>query len=444
MITVGFSLLLLFKVGASVCRFQVISPLHKRIAMSSTHQSRPANPKPPLQCLKNTTDTKGMQTMLERYTNHMPKRSKVSHMSKSPKTLVVIGSTGFLGPHIIASLLSEHKDSDIFCLNRSSDARQRTELALQQLGSDYSRQSPRLHFWPTDMTQPNFGLSILQAGLLASQVDELIFNAWDPHWGKKLAYFDPFLGGIRNAIDFCASASRRPRITFISSICAVGDWPLVHPREPAIPEAVVWDNRSAMSHGYGESKCVAEQMLAKAHEVSGIPVNIVRAGQIGGPSIPSMGAWTRQGWLYSIMMASKRLGTFPTHVVSLNWIPVDVLAKGIASCTMRRPNSSDVEVFNALHPDPASWSLLCRTLRSSFGLQAEEESLPKWLARLNPNHMKIYGFLSTFGNGREYNMKFRNQKALEVLPSVPSITEEFLARWLANWKLTLGDSTAKL
>ncbi|KAH5983372.1 hypothetical protein HBI07_250130 [Parastagonospora nodorum] len=361
------------------------------------------NVKLPLQCVKNTTDTKGMQRMLERYTKDMPRASKVSRMSKSPKTLVVIGSTGFLGPHIIASLLSAHNQSDIFCLNRSSDARQRTELALQQLGSDYSKQSPRLHFWATDMTQPNFGLTSLQADLLASQVDELVFNAWDPHWGKKLVDFDRFLGGIRNAINFCASASKRPRITFISSICAVGDWPLIHPRDPVIPEAVVQDNRSAMPNGYGESKCVAEQILAKANQVSGIPVNIVRAGQIGGPSLPSMGAWARQGWLFS-----------------------------------------DVEVFNALHPNAASWTLLWRTLRSRFGLQADEESMPAWLARLDPKRMKVHGFLSAFGNGREYNMKFRNQNALEVLPSVPVITEELLSRWLANWKLILGNSNAKL
>jgi hypothetical protein len=88
----------------------------------------------------------------------------------------------------------------IFCLNRSSDARQRTELALQQLGSDFSAQSPRLHFWVTDMTQPEFGLTSIQAGILAFQVNELVFNAWDPHWNKKLAYFDPFLGGICNAM----------------------------------------------------------------------------------------------------------------------------------------------------------------------------------------------------------------------------------------------------
>jgi hypothetical protein len=52
--------------------------------------------------------------------------------------------------------------------------------------------------------------------------------------------------------------------------------------------------------------------------------------------------------------------------------------------------------------------------------------------------------MSAYGNGREYNIEFRNQKALEVLPLVPMITEELLARWLANWKLILGDSNSKL
>lgn len=382
--------------------------------------------------------------MFERYASHLPQSKNVAPASNGSKTLAVIGSTGFLGPHIIASLLSAHKQSDIFCLNRSLDGQQRTESALREIMGDFSTQSPRLHFWVTNMTQPNFGLGAIEAGLLASQVDELIFNAWDPHWSKELAYFDPFIGGIRNAIDFCVSAYRRPRITFVSSICAVGDWPMVHPMDPAIPEAVVWHNRSAMPHGYGESKCVAEQVLAKAHEVSGVPVSIVRAGQIGGLSRPGMGAWPRQGWLYSVITASNKLRVFPTHVQPLDWIPVDILADGIANTTMRQPSSSDVEVFNALHPDAASWGLLYKTLRSRFRLQAEEESLPKWLDRFDPTRMKLHSFLSALGSGREYNMTFKNQKALEVLPPVPTITKDLLGRWLADWKLTLGDLSAKL
>ncbi|KAJ6191700.1 hypothetical protein J3E72DRAFT_205469, partial [Bipolaris maydis] len=140
--------------------------------------------------------------------------------------------------------------------------------------------------------------------------------------------------GLRRVVDLLASAGGFTRITFISSICAVGDWPLRHPDRPIIPEEVVWDCDSAMPTGYGQSKCVAEQLLAKAHEIANVRVNILRAGQIGGPVSSKDCAWPRQGWLYSIIHLSKDW-RFPKHVQPLIG-SVDVLAHGIANC-LKRP-----------------------------------------------------------------------------------------------------------
>jgi thioester reductase-like protein len=399
---------------------------------------------PPKNRIKENTDVEGMQMMFERYTEHLPQSRETTLASNSAKVVAVIGTTGLLGPHIVASLLSTHKHCSVLCLNRGSDGQQRTELALQSHMVDFSAQSSRLHFFVADMTQPNFGLPSSQADSIASQIDELIFNAWDLHWRKELTYFEPFLKGIRNAIDFCASASRRPRIIFVSTICAVGDWPLLHCEDPAIPEAVVWDNWSAMPHGYGESKCVAEQVLAKAHEVSGVPVSVIRAGQIGGLSRADRGSWPRQGWLYSVIRFSHKGNMFPTHVLPLDWIPVDSFANSIANVSMRPSDSTKVEVFNALHPNPAPWDLLYRTLRSDFKFQAKEISLPDWLKQFDPKHMKLHSLLTALGSGREVDMTFENQNALTVLPSVPDITKELLSGWLGSWDLRLGDLSAKL
>lgn len=65
---------------------------------------------------------------------------------------------------------------------------------------------------------------------------------------------------LDRSLQLYASATRI-RITFVSSICAVGNWPRERPTQPVIPEEIVRDSRSAMEHGYGESKCVAEQIL---------------------------------------------------------------------------------------------------------------------------------------------------------------------------------------
>lgn len=61
------------------------------------------------------------------------------------------------------------------------------------------------------------------------KVDDTIFNAWSANWGTPLEISGPVLDAVRNVIQICAASPRRPRIIFISSTCAIGHWPLMHP-----------------------------------------------------------------------------------------------------------------------------------------------------------------------------------------------------------------------
>ncbi|KAF9730113.1 hypothetical protein PMIN04_012681 [Paraphaeosphaeria minitans] len=331
-------------------------------------------------------DVEGMQRLLARYADFLPPSNKETPHSCGRKTIAIIGSTGFLGPYIVASLLRVHPESKVFCLNRSLDGGQRTVSALEHAASgDIATGLARLRFLVADVTKPDFGLDSSQAGRTQR---------------RKLLRFGP----------------KRPRITFVSSICAVGDWPLVHPARPRVPEEAAWDNRSAMPHGYGESKCVAEQLLAKAHEASGLRVNI----------------------------ASKRLGYFPMHIQALDWIPVDAFGEGIANSTKRPPRSETVEVFNMVHPEPAPWNALYETLERRFEFLVKATSLSDWLDKVDGGKLKLHGFLRALGNGREYNMSFRNERAVEALPRVVPISEDLLAEWLEGWELGLSDLKAKI
>jgi hypothetical protein len=84
-------------------------------------------------------------------------------------------------------------------------------------------------------------------------------------------------------------------------------------------------------------------MLTKANKSAGLPVNIVRARQIGGPTTPARGVCPRQGFAFGMTKASQKVGMFPTHV----------------------------------QPESAPWALLYRTSQSTFSLQATETSLPE-------------------------------------------------------------------
>ncbi|KAI0616411.1 NAD(P)-binding protein, partial [Pyrenophora tritici-repentis] len=373
-----------------------------------------------------------------------PTRADVS--SAGQKTIAVIGTSGFLGPYIIASLLRTHAGSKILCINRRPDGEQRTIAALKGISGHFSSTFSRLRFLVAEIAKPNVGMGPVRDEMLASGVDEIIFNAWNPNWSLPLQSFQPLLEALSSAIAFCTWSSRRPRITFISSICAVGEWPRQHPEQPLIPERVAWDSASAMPHGYGHSKCIAEQLLSRAHAVTGLSVAIVRAGQIAGPARSSTecSIWPAQGWLFSIIKASARTGYWPAHVQPLDWIPVDALAEGIARVTCGELRAKDVQVFNMVHPRPAPWRLLFVTLQNRFGLRAEEVSLPKWLDTLEPGTLKLDDFLRAARSGREYDMTMENENALRFLPEVMPITESQLVLWMKGWDLKLGHNRARM
>jgi thioester reductase-like protein len=371
----------------------------------------------------------------------------IERPSTKPTAIAIVGSTGFLGPFVVAALLRKHRDSKILCLNRSDNGKQRTISALQQIDNSSLGYAERLHFYTVDITEANLGLDDSLRVTFASEVDEVIFNAWNPNWGIPLESFGPLLRAVRSAIDICHASPRRPRLLFMSSTCAIADWSQMHPDQPLMPEEPAWDNASATDKGYGLSKCQAEQLLAQAHARFGLCVSIVRAGQIGGPSSSHMGsqAWPIQGSLYVIIRTSQRLGCWPKHVNALDWIPVDALAAGIANATATARDDSDVRVFNMLHPDPAPWALFYQTLKDNFGLTAKEVSLAAWLDALNPQTFKMHAFFRKANGGRERaSITFENSNALRVLPCIERITEGQLEGWLKGWKLRLEDVEAKL
>lgn len=193
-----------------------------------------------------------------------------------PRAYLVLGSTGFLGPNIVFALLNACPNIKICCLNRSADGEQRTVSALLAMGADCDALSSRLEFVVADMSKASLGLGQL-AAQLASELEQVIFNAWNPNWALPYQRFGPLLEALQRAIHFCAHEAKGSRIVFISSVCAIGNWPRIHPRLPLIPESVSHDSRYAMAHGYGESKAAAERMLAQANSKDGLPVVIMRA-----------------------------------------------------------------------------------------------------------------------------------------------------------------------
>lgn len=254
---------------------------------------------------------KAVQNLVNTYTLNLP--TYVRSLPKYPAkhTVVVTGSTGYIGSFILNRLLQDHDHVEhVFCLNRSHSAYETTKQSFQQKGLDFplTAQS-RVTFLQSQFGEEEFGLEATQYSKLQSCVDLVIHNAWKVDFNHPLeSYEETHIQGTRRLIDFAAETVYKAHIIFISSLSAVGRWDKQH--GSSCPEILVDNIEVVLKTGYGLSKHTAERILANAAEQSGLPLTIIRVGQIGGPS-HGPGFWNKKDWVPTIVITSRTMSKVP-------------------------------------------------------------------------------------------------------------------------------------
>ena len=132
--------------------------------------------------------------------------------------------------------------------------------------------------------------------------------------------------GTRNVINLAIGSSvpRGPRMVFVSSIsvlfstiplyCFLCSKPTNNPQTDHAPlkparETLTYGPDLAVGLGYGESKWIAEQLLAHAGSATGLCTTVARVGQLSGDT--RVGGWGTKEWLPALARASKILGYAP-------------------------------------------------------------------------------------------------------------------------------------
>ena len=173
-----------------------------------------------------------MQQLVTKYSADLP-RMPSDMDSFSPNaielTVVLTGSTGSLGCHLLDSLVDITKIRRIICLNRSAEdsSRQqqvsasrglRTDWATP-LGSERVMTIPVVEFWKTDLSRADLGLGEAQLSDLTSAATHFIHNAWHVNYNECLESFEQVhIAGLRHLIDLVAMCRPRPvAFLFISS-----------------------------------------------------------------------------------------------------------------------------------------------------------------------------------------------------------------------------------
>lgn len=378
-----------------------------------------------------------LQAMVEKLTSSLP--SQLLSLGDNPKShlnVLLTGSTGSLGSEMLDRFVKDPRISKIFCLNRSSDAQQRQEKALSERFTATEQELKKIAYFAVDLGVPQLGLAVQDFDMLVENVNIIVHNAWKVDFNQPLSSFESQIQGVRNLIDLSTRSRRKPRIIFVSSVASVMNW-VMTVGEGFASETVPSDECStALETGYAESKYIAERVLHEANQRSGVPVSILRIGQVGVSTVQGDVAVPRQEWLVTLTKTSMTMGAVPTNVSLVDWIPINELGGAILDIIHSEDSSVEAKVFNLVNPNPLPWDALIKTLVEHFGMKAKPTPLTQWVEKLRRSTTstpaaRLLGFFEAIGEGVEVRYRTANSaKASKTFRQMPPVSVKWVVEWL--------------
>jgi thioester reductase-like protein len=270
--------------------------------------------------------------------------------------VLLTGSTGFVGAHLLYDMLTS-TTAEIWCLVRADSAddalsRVTGNLAEYRLWEDDF--AGRVHVWPGDLGQPQFGLDAGTYELLGRGVDAVVHNGALVNLVRGYsAHRAANVTGTVEILRFATAFGAKP-VHYISTLSTVVD----RSAEPA-PEAPV--PLRPPSGGYGQSKWVAERLLGQAAE-RGVAVTVYRLGEMMPHS--RTGVPSRRGLPDLLAKACLRLGLCFSSPITMNYTPVDYASRLVVTAIAR----GETGYFHVRHPEPVRFDDLLTALQAEFGL----------------------------------------------------------------------------
>ncbi|GME52518.1 putative nrps-like enzyme [Neofusicoccum parvum] len=396
-----------------------------------------------------------MAEMVEKYTSDLPQTASPLPALPEKQTVILTGSTGSLGNYILEDLIASPDVAKVYCLNRSDSApaRQAQSFAEREVPADFSK----VTFLRTDFSQARFGLSQEVYDELARTATIFIHNAWAVDFNHSLQSYEPtHIAGTRRVVDFSFASAHRAQITFISSIASVANWPSAVGHAGPVPEQFLASDSAPLPQGYGESKHVAGRILEHAATHSGVPVSIVRCGQLAGPRQPH-GCWNRHEWLPSIVHSSKNMGVVPANLGNqdaVDWVPMDAAARTVVECTFARLSTREVtplDVFHVINPRVVSWRSLVPVIQAFYrkeGRELKAVEFKEWMRELRAvpltkeeveakpgvKLIDFYEGLSTEGGSLPPMETAHTVESSRCLGELKEVDGALFENWLKQWQ----------
>ncbi|THH28219.1 hypothetical protein EUX98_g5965 [Antrodiella citrinella] len=182
------------------------------------------------------THAEEVEDMVATYTKDLPIVTGKRPIDPSEGLVVVLtGSTGALGSHLLASLLKDDRIRKVYTLDRAEHIQERQQLAFEdRLLPLELLKSDKLRALTVNAGRADLGLDADILGEIKSNITHVIHNAWKVDFNLSLSSFESNIASTRRLIDIVISCENAVRFFFTSSISSTISSDTKHP----VPERV--------------------------------------------------------------------------------------------------------------------------------------------------------------------------------------------------------------
>ncbi|KAG0150685.1 hypothetical protein CROQUDRAFT_668328 [Cronartium quercuum f. sp. fusiforme G11] len=278
---------------------------------------------------------------------------ELSDCLETGHTVILTGSTGSLGAHILNELLKEPAQNvqSVVCLVRKTDHKTPRVRVLESFEkrmintSILEANENRLRFCHFDLSDESLGLCDDDiAFIMGSDRLVVIHAAWTVDFLKPLSSFGAQnLRGLQSLLNLfgqsvgarsSTNAQRRAKFIFCSSLSSVSNR---HDHDNELVEEIMThDPKRAIEIGYAQSKWVAEEICDRFLKIglnqfgidcSDVELTVMRLGQLSGDLIN--GVWNTTEYWPLLISSCRFTGCLPTLEKNPSWLPVDICAKAM-------------------------------------------------------------------------------------------------------------------
>ncbi|MCJ1445536.1 MAG: hypothetical protein MMC23_006041 [Stictis urceolatum] len=305
------------------------------------------------------------------------------------ETILLTGTTGSLGAHILSQLANLPLVRSIYCLVRASSAEAAQSRVFDSLKSRHifsSAVATKAICLPSDFSSPTLGLDIASFDALRSTLTTVIHSAWAVNFNIGVGSFEKqHIAGAHHLLNLCLQVpfEQPARLFFVSSISAAAGTPM----PAAIREGHVESLAHAQKMGYARSKLVTEHIIRNAARQTGMHAQVLRSGQLVGDS--EHGLWNPTEAIPLMIQSATTIGALPSLDETPSWLPIDKCAAamvelaGVNAVSGEGAKEFDSEtVYHVQNTKLFSWTEELLPALREAGLEFKTVPQKEWVRRL--------------------------------------------------------------